>query len=177
MMLLKTAAVTAAMSIEVLFGTDRVYRDELHALRPFPGQLASARNISRLLQRSPLGASHRDSPHLVQDAYSLRCTPQVYGAPRDTLAFAEVVALREFCTPPRTTPSCSRTARWRAAGTLDLRSPLQPSSATGAVRELFRRDVPFVEKDQFLGSHLKITEELGWSGALVEAAEELVELR
>lgn len=95
-MLLKTADVTAAMSIEALFGTDRVYREELHALRPHPGQLESARNIYRLLSGSPMVASHRDSDHLVQDAYSLRCTPQVCGAARDTRRFAAEVAEREL---------------------------------------------------------------------------------
>jgi histidine ammonia-lyase len=94
--LLRTADVTAAMSIEALFGTDRIYREELHALRPHPGQLASARNIRRLLAGSPVVASHRESSHLVQDAYSLRCTPQVYGAVRDTLEFAAQVAEREL---------------------------------------------------------------------------------
>ncbi|MBA2535100.1 MAG: aromatic amino acid lyase, partial [Rubrobacter sp.] len=78
--LLKTADVTAAMSVEALLGTDRVFREDLHSLRPHPGQLASARNIARVLSGSPIVASHRDSPHLVQDAYSLRCAPQVYGA-------------------------------------------------------------------------------------------------
>src|SRR5918993_371134 len=94
--LLKTAEVTAAMSVEALFGTDRVFREELHALRAHPGQLASARNISRMLSGSPIVASHRDSPHLVQDAYSLRCAPQVFGAARDTWDHASVVAGREL---------------------------------------------------------------------------------
>jgi histidine ammonia-lyase len=94
--LLKTADVTAAMSVEALLGTDRVFREELHALRPHPGQLASARNISRMLADSPIVASHRDSAHLVQDAYSLRCAPQVYGAARDTLDHASLVAGREL---------------------------------------------------------------------------------
>ena len=94
--LLKTADVTAAMSVEALLGTDRVFREELHALRPHPGQLASARNISRVLAESAIVASHRDSPHLVQDAYSLRCAPQVYGAARDTLDHASLVARREL---------------------------------------------------------------------------------
>jgi len=94
--LLKTADVTAAMSVEALFGTDRVFREELHLLRAHPGQLASARNIARVLSGSPIVASHRDSPHLVQDAYSLRCAPQVYGAARDTLDHARQVAAREL---------------------------------------------------------------------------------
>jgi histidine ammonia-lyase len=95
-LLLKTADVTAAMSVEALLGTDRVFRDDLHSLRPHPGQLASARNIARVLSGSPIVASHRDSPHLVQDAYSLRCAPQVYGAARDTVEHASRVAQREL---------------------------------------------------------------------------------
>ena len=95
-LLLKTADVTAAMSVEALFGTDRVFKEDLHLLRPHPGQLASARNITRVLSGSPIVASHRDSPHLVQDAYSLRCAPQVYGAARDTLDHAWQVAAREL---------------------------------------------------------------------------------
>ena len=95
-LLLRTADVTAAMSVEALLGTDRVFREELHAVRPHPGQLSSARNIHRLLNGSPIVASHRDSAHLVQDAYSLRCAPQVYGATRDTMGFAAGVAEREL---------------------------------------------------------------------------------
>ena len=95
-LLLKTADVTAAMSVEALLGTDRVFREDLHSLRAHPGQLASAANISKLLSGSPIVASHRDSPHLVQDAYSLRCAPQVFGAARDTLDHASLVAGREL---------------------------------------------------------------------------------
>ena len=94
--LLKTADVTAAMSVEALLGTDRVFREDVHSLRAHPGQLASAGNISKLLSKSPIVASHRDSPHLVQDAYSLRCAPQVFGAARDTLDHASLVAGREL---------------------------------------------------------------------------------
>jgi histidine ammonia-lyase len=95
-MLLDTADLTTAMAVEALLGTDRVFAEELHSLRPHPGQAASARNIRRLLEGSPIVASHQFSGHLVQDAYSLRCTPQVYGAARDTLDFAAQVARREL---------------------------------------------------------------------------------
>jgi len=95
-LLLETADVTTAMSVEALLGTDRVFSEELHALRPHPGQILSAHNLHRLLQQSPMVASHRDSMHLVQDAYSLRCAPQVYGAARDTLEFARAIAGREL---------------------------------------------------------------------------------
>jgi histidine ammonia-lyase len=95
-LLLKTADVTTAMSVEALLGTDQVYHEELHAVRPHPGQTSSARNIHKLLEGSPMVASHRASTHLVQDAYSLRCAPQVYGAARDTLDFAARVAEREL---------------------------------------------------------------------------------
>jgi histidine ammonia-lyase len=84
------------MSVEALLGTDRVFREELHAVRPHPGQMSSARNLYRLLEESPIVASHRDSTHLVQDAYSLRCAPQVSGAARDTRGFAVQIAEREL---------------------------------------------------------------------------------
>jgi histidine ammonia-lyase len=84
--LLRTADVVAAMTIEASLGTDAAFDERLHALRPHPGQAASAANLRRLLRDSAIRESHRDSPHLVQDAYSLRCTPQVHGASRDTAA-------------------------------------------------------------------------------------------
>jgi histidine ammonia-lyase len=94
--LFATADVGAAMSVEALLGTDRVFAPELQALRPHPGQALSAANLHRLLQGSAIVASHRESDHAVQDSYSLRCAPQVAGAALDTLAFAEAVAGREL---------------------------------------------------------------------------------
>lgn len=95
-MLFRTADVVCAMSIEALLGTDRPFAQELHALRPHPGQAKSAANLVRMLAGSAIVASHRHSPHLVQDAYALRCHPQVIGAARDTLDFARQVAEREL---------------------------------------------------------------------------------
>jgi len=89
--LLGTADVTAAMSIEAALGSDRVFDERLTALRPHEGVVASASNLRRLLGGSPIVASHRDSSHLVQDAYSLRCSPQVNGAARDVFRFVRVV--------------------------------------------------------------------------------------
>jgi histidine ammonia-lyase len=94
--LLLTADVTAAMSVEALLGTDRAFAEDLIALRPQPGQAASAANLRRLLAGSPIVASHRHDDPRVQDAYSLRCAPQVAGAARDTLAHAERVAADEL---------------------------------------------------------------------------------
>jgi histidine ammonia-lyase len=94
--LFRTADVAAAMSVEALLGTDRPFAPELQALRPQPGQAESAANLVGLLAGSEITASHRDSPHAVQDAYSLRCHPQVVGAARDTLAYATQVATREL---------------------------------------------------------------------------------
>ena len=79
----KTADVVAAMTIEAALGTDAPFDYRLQRLRPHPGQAASASNLRLLLAGSPILASHRDSEHLVQDAYSLRCAPQVHGATRD----------------------------------------------------------------------------------------------
>jgi histidine ammonia-lyase len=91
------ADVTAAMSVEALLGTDQVYLPELHLpLRPHPGQAVSAGNMLRVLAGSQIVASHRDGDPRVQDAYSLRCAPQVAGAVRDTLAHAETVAAHEL---------------------------------------------------------------------------------
>jgi histidine ammonia-lyase len=91
------ADVTAALSVEAMLGSDRPFLPELHALRPHPGQAASAANLYALLQRSSIMDSHRDDlTHAVQDAYSLRCAPQVAGAARDTLEFATAVAEREL---------------------------------------------------------------------------------
>jgi histidine ammonia-lyase len=94
--LLATADVCAAMSVEALLGTDRVFAADLQALRPHPGQAASAANLRALLDGSPIVASHREGDTRVQDAYSLRCTPQVHGAARDTLDHARAVAAREL---------------------------------------------------------------------------------
>ena len=90
--LLRVADVAAAMSVEALLGTDRVFAEDLIALRPQPGQVASAANMRRLLAGSAIVASHRYGDPRVQDAYSLRCAPQVCGAARDALEFARGVA-------------------------------------------------------------------------------------
>jgi histidine ammonia-lyase len=292
--LLKTADVTAAMSVEALFGTDRVFREELHALRAHPGQLASAGNISRMLSGSSIVASHRDSPHLVQDAYSLRCAPQVYGAARDTWDHASTVASRElasvtdnpvvlpdgrvesagnfhgeplalvldflaiaasevgaiterrvdrmldpkrseglpaFLSPrpgvnsgfmiphytaaalaeenrrlanPASTGSLPTSATqedhnsmgWSsgrklrrllenvssilaveaacAAQALDLRHPLRPARATGAVLARMRQEIPFVDVDTFMAPHLEAARGLVSAGTLVESAERAI---
>ena len=91
------ADITTAMSIEGLLGTDRVFAPDLHApLRPQIGQAKSAANIYALLKDSGIVASHRDNDSRVQDAYSLRCAPQVAGAVRDTISYASTIAAREL---------------------------------------------------------------------------------
>lgn len=94
--LLQIADITAAMSVEALLGTDRAFASDLVALRPQPGQQLSAANLRALLAGSEIVASHRYGDDRVQDAYSLRCAPQVTGAARDTLAHAETVAAAEL---------------------------------------------------------------------------------
>ncbi|HKW40702.1 MAG TPA: histidine ammonia-lyase [Gemmatimonadales bacterium] len=94
--LFKTADVTAAMSAEALLGTDRTFQARLQEVRPHPGQMASAANLARLMEGSQIVASHRHSQHAVQDSYSVRCSPQVAGAARDTLDFARRVAAVEL---------------------------------------------------------------------------------
>jgi histidine ammonia-lyase len=93
---LRTADVTAAMTTEALLGTDRPFQPQLHEIRPHAGQVASAANLALLLRGSGIVASHRHSQHAVQDSYSVRCSPQVAGAARDTLDFVRRTTAVEF---------------------------------------------------------------------------------
>src|SRR5580700_8845311 len=96
-LLLRTADLAAAMSVEAQLGTDAVFAADLQALRPHPGQADSAANLRALLAGSAIMDSHRGPECTrVQDAYSLRCSPQVHGAGRDTLAHACLVRDREL---------------------------------------------------------------------------------
>lgn len=94
--LLAIADIAAAMSVEALLGTDHAFAEDLIAMRPHPGQQKSAYNLRAMLDGSPIVSSHQtpDCP-IVQDAYSLRCAPQVAGAVRDTLEHARRVAEAE----------------------------------------------------------------------------------
>jgi histidine ammonia-lyase len=95
--LLTVADVAAAMSVEALLGTDAVFAADLQRLRPHPGQAVAAANLRALLAGSGIMASHRGPECTrVQDAYSLRCAPQVHGAARDTAEHAAAVAGREL---------------------------------------------------------------------------------
>ncbi|MEV7612406.1 histidine ammonia-lyase [Streptomyces sp. NPDC089799] len=92
-----SADITAALSLEALLGSDRVLAPELHAIRPHPGQGDSAANMAAVLKGSGLtGHFQDDEAPRVQDAYSVRCAPQVAGAGRDTIAHAALVASREL---------------------------------------------------------------------------------
>ncbi|QGV82610.1 histidine ammonia-lyase [Streptomyces ficellus] len=95
--LYKSADITAALSLEALLGTEKVLAPELHAIRPHPGQGAAAANMLAVLDGSELtGHFQQDEAPRVQDAYSVRCAPQVAGAGRDTMAHARLVAEREL---------------------------------------------------------------------------------
>ena len=84
--LARSADVVGAMTLDALKGTDVAFDPRIHDARPHPGQGASARNLKKLLAGSSIRESHRDCGK-VQDAYSLRCMPQVHGAARDALAY------------------------------------------------------------------------------------------
>ncbi|MEE8376703.1 MAG: histidine ammonia-lyase, partial [Acidimicrobiia bacterium] len=91
------ADVACALTVEAMMGSSRPFRADIHQLRPHPGQIASAARIAGLLEGSAIGASHADDfDHAVQDAYSLRCAPQVHGAVSDTLDHMEAVLTREM---------------------------------------------------------------------------------
>lgn len=88
--------IAGAMTLEGLLGTTNACDPQLHAVRPHPGQQCVARNILRLLEDSEIRESHREGHDAVQDAYSLRCMPQVHGASRDAIDYVEGVLLREI---------------------------------------------------------------------------------
>lgn len=94
--LLSTADVVAALTVEGMLATDRPFAADLQALRPHAGQGVSAANLRAMLAGSPLVASHRRDDPRVQDAYSIRCTPQVHGAARDTMDFVRRVVEGEL---------------------------------------------------------------------------------
>ncbi|MFD5411631.1 histidine ammonia-lyase [Streptomyces nojiriensis] len=92
-----SADITAALTLEALLGTEKVLQPELHAIRPHPGQGASAANMAAVLEGSGLVRHYQEeTAPRVQDAYSVRCAPQVAGAGRDTMAHAALVASREL---------------------------------------------------------------------------------
>lgn len=92
----RTADVTGAMTVEACLGTDRAFDERLISLRKHPGAAVVAGNLRALLADSQIVASHRESEHLVQDAYSLRCIPQVHGAYRDGLAYVRATLEAEL---------------------------------------------------------------------------------
>jgi histidine ammonia-lyase len=95
--LANAADIACALSVEGLLGSSKPFQPRIHELRPHPGQIRSAANIAGLLEGSAIVASHADDMvHAVQDAYSLRCAPQVHGASRDTMTHAESVFVREL---------------------------------------------------------------------------------
>ncbi|MDT8324634.1 MAG: histidine ammonia-lyase [Bacteroidota bacterium] len=94
--LMRMADISGAMTLEGLLGTTNACDPALHAVRPHPGQQAVARNVLRLLEDSEIRESHREGHDAVQDAYSLRCMPQVHGASRDAITYVENVLLREI---------------------------------------------------------------------------------
>ena len=91
----KVADVAAAMSLEVLMGSRTEFDQRIHRLRPHPGQAAAADNMERITRNSEIISSHKDCSR-VQDAYTLRCSPQVHGATKDALSYTKKVIETEM---------------------------------------------------------------------------------
>lgn len=85
-----SADVIGSMTLDALRGTDVAFDERIHRARPHAGQIASAANLRKMLEGSEIRESHRECGR-VQDAYSLRCMPQVHGAVRDTLAYCRSI--------------------------------------------------------------------------------------
>ncbi|MDP9067050.1 MAG: histidine ammonia-lyase [Actinomycetota bacterium] len=94
--LARAADITGAMTVEACLGTDQAFAEALVGLRKHAGPLVTAANLRKLLAGSEIVQSHRESEHLVQDAYSLRCIPQVHGAYRDALAYVRTTLEAEL---------------------------------------------------------------------------------
>jgi histidine ammonia-lyase len=92
---IKVADIVGAMSLEALLGTLTPFDPRIQEIRYHPGQKCVAQNIRKILSDSSIVESHKFSEHKVQDAYSLRCMPQVHGAVRDALSFVEEILVRE----------------------------------------------------------------------------------
>jgi histidine ammonia-lyase len=88
--LVDSADVIGAMTLDALRGTDVAFDERIHRIRPHAGQVKTASNLRRMLEGSQIRESHRECGR-VQDAYSLRCIPQVHGAVRDALAYCREV--------------------------------------------------------------------------------------
>jgi len=85
--LIKLADICAALSHEALRATDKAFYEKLHLLRPFPGQISSAKNVLSLIKNSEIRNSHIENDTRIQDAYSIRCVPQIHGASRDAVDY------------------------------------------------------------------------------------------
>ena len=92
--LAKTADIAAAMTCQALHGIRKAFDPKVHALRGQPGQITTAENLRRLLEGS--GLSFDLNPDKVQDAYAIRCTPQIHGASRDAIGYVWGVVSREI---------------------------------------------------------------------------------
>ena len=125
---LRVAEVAAAMSVEALLGTDRAFDEDLIALRPQPGQVASAWNLRALLAGSEIVASHRHGDPRVQDAYSLRCAPQVVGAARDAAGLRPRRGRRSSCGRRSITRWCCPTGGSSRAATSTARRSVWPAT-------------------------------------------------
>lgn len=93
--LVRLADVAGAMTLEALLGTPAAFDERIHSARPHPGQMAAASHLRQLLQESEIRKSHLENDPRVQDAYSLRCMPQVHGAVRTALDHAREVVETE----------------------------------------------------------------------------------
>jgi len=91
----KMTDIAAAMSLEVLMGSKTEFDQRIHQVRPHPGQAAAADNMDRITRDSEIITSHKDCSR-IQDAYTLRCSPQVHGASKDAITYARKVVETEM---------------------------------------------------------------------------------
>ena len=101
--LAKTADIACALSLETLMGTNAEFDSRIHQVRPHPGQIAAANNMFRITENSAILSSHKDCSR-IQDAYTLRCSPQVHGASKDAVSHVRKVVETEINSSTTTPP-------------------------------------------------------------------------
>jgi histidine ammonia-lyase len=142
--LMDTADVAASLSLEVLLGSVVADDVRIHQVRPHPGQQKTAANISRMLRNSAIVESHKDCGRL-QDAYSLRCVPQVHGAVRDALVHVAEVLTGEILA---------------ACQAMEFRKPLQPGEGTRKAYALVRQVIAPLENDREISPDIQTLRDL-----------------
>ena len=150
----RLADVAGAMSLEALRGTPVAFDERIHAARSHPGQIEVAAHLRELLRDSEIRQSHLQNDPRVQDAYSLRCMPQVHGAVRETLNYARNIVETETGSATDNPLVFSDTEEVLSGGNFHG-APLQPGRGVKQAYEIIRRQVPRLTSDRAMSAEIE----------------------